>query len=120
MKVSYSGSSATNVNSFLSTSLTHLIVGRAFLVMEVLHRSFQPKKSISALLKMKKSIPRTTSGLILVTKKFSLKNFTRFALSITKKAEITILKMSSIMPLIFCTPMSISLIRSPSFWVKVR
>ena len=70
---------------------------------------------MSALLKVRKNILKTTFGLTLANKKFSLKNFTQFILSIIEKAVIIIPLVSSVMPSIFYAPTSIDLMESPSF-----
>ena len=118
-KFSLSGSSAAAANSFLPISLMRLVVGRLFLVVEVFYQSFQSKKSIFAPLKVKKGMLKTTSGLILATRKVSSKNFTQLALSVIEKAATTNPKVSSMMPLIFYTSTPISLIKRLSVFVKV-
>ena len=70
-------------------------------------------------LRVRKSISRTTSGLTLAIRKISSKNLTWLALSVTEKAETTIPKMSSMVPSIFCAPMSVGLMGSPSFRARV-
>ena len=119
-KVSLSGSSAAAANSFLPTSSTRLVVGRASSAVYVFHWSFRPEKSTSASLKVRKDIPKTTSGLILATKKVSSKNLTRLALSVTDKAVTTIPKVSSMVPSIFCASTSVSLTGSLSFQARAE
>ena len=68
---------------------------------------------------MRKSILKTTSRRTLANRKVSSKNFIRLALSVTEKAETTIPKVSSMIPSIFYAPMSVGLMGSPSFRVRV-
>ena len=72
-----------------------------------------------ALFKVRKDIPKTTSGLILPTRKVSSKNRTWLALSVIEKAMTTIPKLSSMVPLIFCALISIGLMGSPSSQARV-
>lgn len=51
---------------------------------------------MSVPLKVRKSIPRTTFRLTLVTKKVSSKNFTQFALLVIEKTATTIQLVSSV------------------------
>ena len=60
---------------------------------------------------MRKGISRTISGLTLATRKIFSKNLTRFALSATEKAAITLV--FSVAPSIFCASMSVDLMGRP-------
>lgn len=105
---------------FFLTSSIRLIVGRALAVVYNLYLNYQSMKLISILLKIRKGIRRITSILMsLANSKVSLKNQNFPFLLLTKKEEINILKVSNLLPSIFCIPTSIFRAQRQSFFAKL-
>ena len=89
-KVSCPGSRTAAAHYFFPTNSTCLLVGKASSMVYNLNWSFSFGKSISSPLRIKKSIPRTTSELIFAIRKVFSMNLTLSAWSVTKKTTTTI------------------------------
>ena len=90
MKISYPGSRTKAANSFFPTSLTCLVVRSAFSMVYDLYQNFLFEKLTSAPLRVRKSIPKTISGLTFTTEKVSSKNLILLAWSVIEKAATII------------------------------
>ena len=89
-KVTCSGSRAAAAKSFFPTSSNYLVVRSASLMVYDLHQSSFFGKLIFVPFRVRKGIPKTTSGLMFATKKISSKNLTLSTWSVTEKSATII------------------------------
>ena len=102
---------------FLSMISFLKVVGKVSVGMPVLETNFYSANRMSTLLKVRKSIFRTTSRPILANKKVSEKNQIFPSLFLTDQFAITILKVSMWDLSIFCVSTLIFLAQKPNFIV---
>lgn len=101
MKVSSSKSRAIAINSFFPTNSIYLVVKKVLVVVYDLYLSSQLLKLTLTFLKIRKDILKAIFILISVNKKVFSKNRNFLSLSFIEKKTIIVLKVSSLLSLIF-------------------
>lgn len=118
-KISFSGSWAAVINSFLLTKSINWVIKKISAVVYDLYLSSWLVKLTSTLFKMRKDIPRVTSILISANKNVFSQKWDSPSLFYTKKKAITMLKISSLTPSIFWATTIVLRTRKSNFLVKL-